>query len=58
MAERAGALRALSRKLGLALEEVALRVPAAEAEGNPVAERLPPLLLDPVALGLRHLRSL
>ena len=35
----------------LVVEEVAQRVPAGEAERDPVAERLPPLLLDPVALG-------
>ena len=43
-----------AREIGLALEEVALGVAAAKAEGHPVAERLPPLLLNPVALRLGH----
>ena len=51
MPELASALRTRRGQLTLALEEVALRVPAAEAERDPVAERLPALLLDPVAFG-------
>ena len=56
--ELAPTLRAGGRKLALALEEVALRVAACETECDPVTERLPTLLLDPVAFGLRHHRSL
>ena len=47
-AHLAAALRALGRQLGLALLEVALHEPAAQAERDPVAERLAPLLLQPV----------
>jgi len=46
--------RTCAGEIGLAVEEVALGVAAAEAEGHPVAERLPPLLLYPVPLRLRH----
>src|SRR5438094_8030460 len=42
-------MRALRRQLGHVLLEVALHVPAAHAEGDPVAEGLAPLLLDPAA---------
>src|SRR5574339_860451 len=38
----------------LVLEEVAERVPAVEAEADPVAEGLASLLLDPIAPGLSH----
>ena len=44
-------------QLALVVEEVALGVTAGEAEGDPVAERLAPLFLDPVSLRppVRHL---
>jgi len=58
MPELAGALGTRGGQDGLVVEEVALRVPTAKAERHPVAKRLSPLLLDPVALGLRHERSL
>jgi hypothetical protein len=38
-------------QLALGLGEVPHRVPARETERDPVAEGLPPLFLDPVALG-------
>src|SRR3954451_24271683 len=49
----APALRALRGQLPLPLLEVALREPAAEADGDPVAPRLAPLLPEPVR-GLAH----
>ena len=54
MTELAAALGTGSGQLRFVLEEVAQRVTAGEAEGNPVAERLPALLLDPVPLLLGH----
>ncbi len=54
MSELAPALRARGGQLALVLEEVALGVTARQAEGDPVPERLPTLLLDPVAFRLRH----
>jgi hypothetical protein len=50
----AAALRAATGQRTLVVEEVALRMTTFEAERDPVAERLPTLLLDPVALGLGH----
>ena len=52
----AAALRARRRQLRLELEEVPLDGAAAETERDPVAERLAPLLLDPVPLRLPLLR--
>ena len=49
----APALRADGGQFRLELEEVALHGAAAEAEGDPVAECLAALLLDPVPPGLR-----
>jgi hypothetical protein len=43
------ALRARGRKLVGELLEVALCSPAAETDRDPVAERFPPLLLQPVS---------
>ena len=50
-AQIAAALRARGRQLVHELLEVALHEPAAETNGDPVAERLAPFLLDPVPLG-------
>ena len=50
LASAGGASR---RHLGFRLLEVALRVAAGEAERDPVAERLAPLLAEPVG-GLAH----
>jgi hypothetical protein len=47
------ALRARGRELALPVLEVALREPAAEADGDPVAEHLAALLPQPVG-GLAH----
>jgi hypothetical protein len=52
--KQAAALRTGGRKLRLVVEEIAQRVPAGEAERDPVAERLAPLLLDPVPPGWCH----
>ena len=49
-AERTAALGAVGRQLVLELEEIALHVTADETESDPVAERLAPLLLDPIPL--------
>src|SRR5437867_13205940 len=48
-ANLAAALRTCHRQLRLELLEVALNEPAAEAERHPVAERLAPLLTQPVS---------
>jgi hypothetical protein len=58
MPELAAALRARSREIGLVLEEITQRVPAREAERDPVSEGLSALLLDPVPLRLGHRRPL
>jgi hypothetical protein len=50
----AGALRAGVRQLVLAVLEEPLHVTARHAERDPMPQRAPPLLLDPVALRLRH----
>jgi hypothetical protein len=50
--ELAAALGAFHRQLALGILEVALEEAAPEAEGDPVAQGLAALLLDPVAL--RH----
>jgi hypothetical protein len=52
--ERPPARRASLRQIRLVLEEVALRVPAPEAERDPIAERLAALFLDPVPLRAGH----
>ena len=49
----AAALRALVGNLGFELLEPAARRAAAQADGNPVAEHLSPLLAQPVG-GLAH----
>src|SRR5262249_19352286 len=54
VAQLASAVGALRGKVGLVVEEVPLREAAAKAERHPVAERLPSLLLDPVALRRSH----
>ena len=48
MTHLAAAGGALGRELSFVLLEVALRVPAGEAEGDPIAEGLPALLTEPV----------
>jgi hypothetical protein len=53
MAKLALAVRTDGCKLGLALEEVALRESAPDAEHHVVAERLSPLFLDPVTSWFR-----
>ena len=55
-AELAAALRAVRRQLVHELLEVALHEPAAEAERDPVAQRLAPLLAQPVRR-LAHRRT-
>jgi len=54
VAERPLALRAHAGELLLVLLEEPEREPAAQAKGDPVAEGLPALLLNPVPFGLRH----
>ena len=50
MAELGAALRAGAWELVLAVEEVAKRMTARQAERDAVAKGLPALLLDPVSL--------
>ena len=54
MPQLTGALWARVRELVLALEEVPLREPAAQAERDVVPQGLPAFFLDPVALWPRH----
>ncbi len=54
MSQLPTALRARRGQAVFVLEEVAQGVSADQAESDPVAERLPPLLLDPVPSCARH----